>query len=318
LFNQEFTMRKFQLGLVAGTVSAFVLALFLTGCGGTPRKPPRGDEEEETPSRTKTPSSGGGAKQKEPIKVTEAGVIKGVIKLEGNKSDLNLAGLTKALQDGMKQDRDYCLSGSEEEKSQQEYRIGDNGQVGNVFVWIEPEDSRKNYFEIPEAQLKALPKEVKVEQPHCAFLPHCSVMFSRYQNKPTGQKLHVLNNAKISHNTKVKGGPRNPEVNQTLKRDATMEVELVPENDPITIECNIHPWMKGYVRAFNHPFATVSVEKADTKDQNFGTYEIKGVPVGASVRIFAWHEKAGFLGDEKGKVIKLEKETKADFSMTAK
>src|SRR5206468_2195440 len=94
--------------------------------------------------------------------------LTGAIKIEGNRPDTTA--LTNALREGMKQDRDYCLSGGDVETTEQEYRIGDNNQVGNVFVWIEPEQG--SYFEISEAQLKEVPKQKLIRQPHCAFVPH--------------------------------------------------------------------------------------------------------------------------------------------------
>ena len=76
----------------------------------------------------------------------------------------NLDELTKNLQAGMKNDTDYCLTGKTKEgktnpgheiqpyeTSEQEYRIGDNKGLGNVFVWIMPE--KDHYFDIPADQL---------------------------------------------------------------------------------------------------------------------------------------------------------------------
>jgi hypothetical protein len=323
-------MRKIQLGLFAATISACA-TLSLMGCSDTHKPRLKNDEDVYSKDGSDSKMPGASGKTKQPIKVTETGVIKGVVKLEGDKPDL--AKLTKEFQTGFDKsgDKGYCLMGSPNETSEQNIRIGDNNQVGNVFVWIEPENSKEYYFEIADDVVAKLPKLVEVQQPHCAFLPHCSVVFSRRfvggKMGPTGQQLRVINNASVSHNTKIAGGQRNAEKNQTLagkkegmKEGEHLDYDPVPENDPITIACSIHPWMRGYVRAFTHPYATVSHTPDDTKDAKYGSFEIKDVPVGASVRIYAWHEKAGFLGaeKEKGKTIKLEKETKVDFAMPAK
>jgi hypothetical protein len=91
---------------------------------------------------------------------------------------------------------------------------------------------------------------------------------------------------------------------------------LVPEMNPIIIKCNINPWMDAYVRVFDHPYATVSRAEPDAKKESkdFGTYEIKYVPAGKA-RIFAWHERAGWLnkGEGKGEPIDLR-----DGALTAK
>jgi hypothetical protein len=313
-------MRKFQLGLLACTVTA--VGLILSGCGGPAKDRLKevGDDYGKS-GETKGDSSTQG-KEKQPIKVTESGVIKGVIKLDGQRPNDLLAKLTKDLQGSMTTNKDYCMMGGPHEIAQQMYRIGDNNQVGNVFVWIEPA-SKNEYFEISDDVVKALPKEVVVRQPHCAFIPHCSVIFSRRivkgKMEKTGQQLQIKNDATVAHNSKFQGGPRNPGGNPLLEPGKSVDADVVPENEPLSLTCSIHPFMQAYVRAFVHPYATVSLAADDDKDAKFGTYEIKGVPVGASVRLIAWHEKAGFLGDgDKGKTIKLEKENPHDFTMSVK
>ena len=51
--------------------------------------------------------------------------------------------------------------------------------------------------------------------------------------------------------------------------------------------CNIHPWMKGAIRVFDHPWFTVT-----DKDGNFA---IKNVPAG-DYRIVYWHENGYHMG----------------------
>src|SRR5262249_31740392 len=65
----------------------------------------------------------------------------------------------------------------------------------------------------------------------------------------------------------------------------------------IKISCDIHTWMEGAAWALPHPLAKVTDDK--------GHFEIKNVPDKGKVRIFVWHEKAGFVneGGNKGKVI---------------
>ncbi len=52
------------------------------------------------------------------------------------------------------------------------------------------------------------------------------------------------------------------------------------------MKCNVHPWMKGYIAVFQHPYFAIT-----GKD---GTFELKNVPHG-EFRIEAWHEKYGVL-----------------------
>jgi hypothetical protein len=246
-------------------------------------------------------------------------LLRGKIILKGKAPDLGK--LTKQLRTEIENKvdlKDYCLKCEDFEKTQQLYRLGgpENKQVGNVFVWIAP--AIGSFFPIDDAQLEeARKRAIAIRQPHCAFIPHCAVLFSHYHPDPqnprrlqaTGQVFKIINDAAIAHNTNWRGGARNPGDNVIIpaKRERVVN-NLVPDATPIVIKCNIHPWMDAYVRIFDHPYASVSRAEPEAKkeDGNFGTYEIKNVPAGKA-RIFAWHERAGWLnkGSGQGEPIEL-------------
>ena len=48
--------------------------------------------------------------------------------------------------------------------------------------------------------------------------------------------------------------------------------ELVADRFPITVSCTIHPWMRAWIRVFDHPYYAVT-------DDN-GHFEIKDAPAG--------------------------------------
>jgi hypothetical protein len=258
-------------------------------------------------------------------------VLQGKIILKGAAPDV--ARLTKQLREAIESKKDckeYCLDCAEFEKSQQFYRLGgpDNKQVGNVFVWIAPEPPGRSFL-IDDKQLEEAKKqEVAIRQPHCAFIPHCLVLFSRYHDpdnpkalKPTGQVFKIYNDAKISHNTNWTGVARNKGENVMFPAGKERIVDnLVPESTPLSIRCNIHPWMSAWMWIFDHPYATVSLAEPKVKkeDRTFGTYEIPNVPAG-KVRLFAWHERIGYLhkGAKKGEPFELKDgaPTVRDFEM---
>src|SRR6185437_13488303 len=105
----------------------------------------------------------------------------------------------------------------------------------------------------------------------------------------------------------------------TLPKESKPRVvdNLVPDSTPVTFVCNIHGWMDASLMVVDTPYYAISL--SDTLDKNkveksskeFGTYEIKNLPVGSNVRVLAWHEKAGWLnkGEGKGEVIKIEEGT---------
>jgi hypothetical protein len=322
-------------------VPALTLGLLLTGCSGK-----KGDDDDDGAPRTskKSNRSKGGpttaSESLKPVKATEYTKLTGMVTWNGDLP--NFDEMTKNLQAGMKNDTDYCLTGKTKEGKQgphkihdfetfqQVYRIGDNKGLGNVFIWIQPE--KDHYFEVPADQLaKFKDSEVVISQPHCAFLPHVAVVFPSYykdgKQAPTGQKFIIQNDAVVSHNSKVAGGPRNPGGNPTLGPGAKESFTLKPDSTPITVSCGIHTWMRAYVRAFDHPYATVTSVGGDIKAKKFedpksdkyGTYEITGVPVGAKVRILAWHPELGPLNGSSGEELTIQKgENKKDFTAAKK
>jgi len=50
------------------------------------------------------------------------------------------------------------------------------------------------------------------------------------------------------------------------------------------VKCDIHGWMKAFIRVDNHPFHTVT--DAD------GAFRIEGIPAG-TYTLEAWHERFG-------------------------
>jgi hypothetical protein len=331
-------MRRFPFGLTAVLLLTPLLSLVLVGCGGPIDEPDGPLPRRDRGKASKFVSTKVEALKPLPVaKDKYTGVIRGQVKWAGEKPDFDK--LTKDLQAGIIKDRNYCLQGQDPESFepikdyetfQQTFRIGKNGNLGNVFVWIQaPPDYT---FVVPDDQLPKV-KDVRLHQPHCAFLPHCAVVFaSRYNTKtgdedPAGcQKLVIENNARISHNAKVQGGPINGSVNKLLRawdgkdKKDDLELELKPENAPISVACDVHTWMRAWVRVFDHPYAAVTSvgakldgdkkvwENLDADD--FGKFEIKGAPIGAKVRLFVWHESLGYLTGANGKEITISADPK--------
>jgi hypothetical protein len=336
----EVFMRRLRfLSALGASLFALTLCLLLAGCGGGKDKE-KDLSENDTPAPTKktkkTGSGGSSASSKQFVEGKGTTTIKGKITLKGGDPTPVLEALTQALLKqiaGKPDDKTTCMAGSPSEITGQAYRIGDNKQVGNVFVWIMP-PSTEYAFKVDSKEVdyaKAHP--VEIGQPHCAFQPHVAVSFPSYYDPktgkltPTGQKFIIVNNAKISHNTLVSGGPRNPGGGATIAPDGKKEdIELRPDKDPVQFKCNIHPWMDGYMRVFDHPFATLSKSDTAPKDlrvekgaKDFGTFEIKNAPAGVKVRLFAWHEKAGWLTPSSGEEIETKDgEMTKDFELEVK
>jgi hypothetical protein len=163
-----------------------------------------------------------------------------------------------------------------------------NKGVKNVFVWLAADPNGPVKTLPIHPSLQAVPKEsVLVDQPQCMFEPYASVMRE-------GQSLIVKNSAPVAHNANYAGSQtKNPGANPIVPAGQQITISLKADRFPVRLSCNIHPWMKGLVGVYNHPYYALT--DAD------GNFAIKLAPAGA-FRLFVWHEGAGWrLGTEGSK-----------------
>lgn len=161
-----------------------------------------------------------------------------------------------------------------------------NKGLRHTFVWLAPKDKEAQIPIHPD--LKGIKvKEIVIDQPVCMFIPHAIALRE-------GQALVAKNSSGISHNYKWSGHPDvNPGGNVLLPPNAQKVIDdLKADRLPVSVECNIHPWMKGWVRVFNHPYYAVT-------DEN-GKFEFKNAPAG-EWQLMVWHGSGGWLGGAKGK-----------------
>jgi plastocyanin len=117
---------------------------------------------------------------------------------------------------------------------------------------------------------------VVLEQKGCIYQPHVVAL-------QTNQKLQVVNSDQTTHNIHPIPA-NNREWNMTQPPGTPLEQTFAREEIAIPVKCNVHPWMRGYIAVFKHPFFAVT-----GKD---GTFEIKNLPPG-NYTIQAWHGKLG-------------------------
>ncbi len=302
-------MRRLRWNLLAVLAPAMIVGLVLTGCG-------KKDDSKTNSSDGGKPSADGAAKtssEKTPVDMSKRGTFKGRVVLAGDPP--NLSGETADLQAKMKaKDEAHCLKGaSDEEKSAFEWVVDPKSKgVKNVIVWLAAPEGK--FYKLEDQDKKPAQAEVKIDQPHCAFIPHCAVAFTHYSDGkklvPTGQKVVFHNSAETAHNTNYKGvlvAGKNILLNpgQTVPGD-----DIKPDRKEITLSCEIHPWMRAYIRDLDHPFAAVT-----DKDGNF---EIKNVPTGVDLMLIVWHEKAGYVTGEKGEKIQVKDGETKEIKINAK
>jgi hypothetical protein len=173
----------------------------------------------------------------------------------------------------------------------EEFVVGKNGGVKNVFVWLQDAGNPKAKLPIHPSLKEIKAKEVVMDQPCCKFEPHAIALRE-------GQKLIGKNSSKdIAHNMHWLGGDDNPGDNKLIPAGGQIEIDLVASRSPIEVKCDIHGWMRGWVRVFNHPYFALT-------DAN-GKFEIKNAPAG-KYNIVMWHEGVGWVnGGKTGQTIEI-------------
>jgi hypothetical protein len=182
-----------------------------------------------------------------------------------------------------------------------------NNGIKNVVVWVVPEvtaaadvealkkaqaDNKSYVFKSFKAAdvhpnlAKPAKPAVDIDQPCCRFIPH--VVLAR-----AGQDIMIKNSAPVPHNAKWVSR-ENGEINPLIPAGGEYAVkDLKAERFPIEISCSIHPWMKAWVRVFDHPYFAL------TDDD--GNFEIKNAPVlTGKLRLFIWQEN-GMHGGAPGR-----------------
>ncbi len=286
-------MRRLMTWAAAAVAPALLVSTLTIGCTGDNKG---GGSEQQASADTKPKEKKPPKGAKEELASTGWTTIKGRVTLEGAKPDVTALNTElHAAMDANKQDGKYCLTAPDDEKNEQTWVLGKDNGLGNVFVWLAPPEGK--VFKI-DWDKKPWAKEVVIDQPYCAFVPHAAVYFPGAPEgkgdelKSSGQKFIIKNDAPMLHNTNWKGGDANPGDNKPIQPKGHIEPELKPDAEPVMLKCNVHPWMSGVVRVFDHPYAAVT-----DKD---GNYEIKNVPAGAELRVVVWHE-SGAYGTKGGK-----------------
>jgi hypothetical protein len=255
-------------------VAGCVLAMLAAGCG---------QQASVVPTATAAAPSEPKAAAPEKTLVAKAddagwGTVKGQVVFAGTTPAAKEIKVTK--------DEKHCLSKGPLPDESWVINKKNNG-VRWVFVWLAPEP---NGAALPiHPDLKAVPKEPAVmDQPCCAFIPHCMGMRE-------GQELIIKNSAPVPHNINCTGNPKkNPGFNVLLPptEGKYSAKDLKADRYPLNFACNIHPWMNARVAVFDHPYFAVT-------DEN-GNFEIKNAPVG-KYRLKVWHESVGWKGGAAGR-----------------
>jgi hypothetical protein len=149
-----------------------------------------------------------------------------------------------------------------------------------AVVWLAADQNVKAPAKkMPPNPALAKPKTVEVvmDQPCCSYEPHVLAMRD-------DQTLVFKNSASVAHNVNYLGCGAQGNPIMAPGSDHKVDTKLNYTWTGMNVGCNIHGWMKAYVRVFDHPYFAVT-------DEN-GNFDIKDVPPG-DYYLLVWHEGIG-------------------------
>lgn len=115
---------------------------------------------------------------------------------------------------------------------------------------------------------------VVFDQKNCEFLS--PVVAAR-----VGQPVDVRNSDPIGHNTNVSGSSFNQLIPAT---EGTLYTPTAETGMPVSVTCNIHPWMKAYAVFRKDGYVAVSATD--------GSFTIADLPAGEPLEFQVWHARA--------------------------
>ena len=94
-------------------------------------------------------------------------------------------------------------------------------------------------------------------------------------------------------------GVDNDGFNVNLPPGSELAKTANPQRLPLSVQCDIHPWMSAKLFVFDHPYYAIT-------DKN-GNFDIPMVPAGAEITVMGWHEGIGWALTNKGQAVTIEK-----------
>jgi hypothetical protein len=228
------------------------------GCGRVRVDAPRAEASAAAALRQTlvSMSSGGGAAEAGPTGTGWA-TLKGVFTYAGTP------GAPKALV--VDKDTEVCSKGGMKLYDRSLLVDPSSKGLANVVVFARKTSRVKN--PVPDTQLL-------FDQKNCEFIT--PVFAAR-----VGQPVDVHNSDTVGHNTNIAG----TSFNQLIPTgQGTVYKPDTETGMPVTVTCNIHPWMKAY--AVFRKDGYVAVTAAD------GSFAIPDLPAGEPLEFQVWHERS--------------------------
>jgi Carboxypeptidase regulatory-like domain len=213
------------------------------------------------------------------------GSISGSVKISGTAPHMK----------GIDMSKDpYCAKQHPDPVKMENVVVGSGDGLQNVVLYISEGLTGNEATEVPS-------EEPTFDQKGCMYIPHVLAM-------DVNQKFKVITSDQTTHNIHPLPQPGSSNIgwNKSQPPGAPPIETSWKAAEPISVKCNIHPWMHGWFVVVKGPYATSGDD---------GSYTIKNVPPG-SYTVTAWQED---LGTQTAKVtVASGAAAKADFTFKAK
>jgi hypothetical protein len=167
----------------------------------------------------------------------------------------------------MREDR-KCRVLAEEDRIRPKFEVGEKRGLKGAVVWAEIDPAL-------EYRPPAKPVELRIKK--CRFHPEIIAL-------QAGQKLLAINDDPFLHN--VHAFTLLTEINVALPKKGDRQERAFRGADVDgTFKCELHPWEKGHLFVFSHPFFAVTDAS--------GAFSIKNLPGPGPWRLFASHPRMG-------------------------
>ena len=183
-----------------------------------------------------------------------------------------------------------CGSAHETPALSEKLIVNDKNQIKNVLVWVKG------------AKGGSIKPPATIDQNGCVYQPHVLGI-------QKGQELIIKNSDATLHNIHSMS-KENSSFNFAMPKVVKeKKVSFDKTEEPFSIKCDVHPWMKLYVSVFDHGFFAVT-------DEN-GSFKIENVPAG-EYEVVAWQERFKMKGVLSQKVTVSDGGITADFKFVRK
>ena len=155
---------------------------------------------------------------------------------------------------------------------------GSRQSFGDLLISPQNRGIQNVIVSLAETTLPSAPRpsgeKLVLDNRKCQFAPHVAVL-------TTGSTVEAVNSDPISHTTHLYYGALSRNLALAMGEKAS---QFIARPGMIIVKCDIHGWMKAYIRVDSHPFHAVS--------DAAGWFRIQGIPAG-SYTLEVWQETLG-------------------------